>query len=200
MKPQYSRYYTYIKPILKNKIVKTYGSFVFSIITITILGVFALKPTLATIVSLQKSTSEQQQILNQVNEKVKMLSEGTKNYENLPGQTRTKLFNLIPDAPTLPKLIDITSSLASRYEASVSGIQFQSVELGTVTKELKKGAQLKEIELTLNLQGSYSQMTNFLKTLVLSDRLIVIKNVSFNKSADTPLFMTVNAKTYYVKN
>ena len=112
MDPKHSRYYTFIKPIFRNKAVRTYSSLVFSILTITFFGVFALKPTLSTIVSLQKSIVEQQQLLDKVTKKADDLSLGRQNYDAIDPQVKLKLISLLPNSTTLPGLIDVIYTLA----------------------------------------------------------------------------------------
>lgn len=200
MNPQYSRYYHYIKPLIRNRTVRTYSSVIFSLITITIFGLFAIKPTLATIVSLQKSIAEQQHILDALNNKSLNLAQGRKNYDNLDPQAIAKLNNLLPNSTSLPSLIASLESLAQLHQASISGLQFQPTELVGQPTTLAKNASLKEIDFTLNVHGSFSQLTNFLQALEKTRRLITISSVNFGKSEGGPLVLSINAKAYYLKN
>lgn len=200
MNPKYSRYYTYVKPILTNKTVKTYSPIVFSIITITIFALYAIRPTVKTILSLQKSIYEQNQILTQISQKSKSLSEGRKNYQQIDPQTKQKLTFLLPDSTNVPKLIENIYSLARTRQATVSGLQIQPVDLDGPPTSLSKNAPLKEIEFNLNIQGSFKQTYDFLSELQNQSRLISIQSVTMNKPQDGSLIMTINAKAYYFKN
>lgn len=200
MNPQYSRYYTYIKPILKNKIVRTYSSLIFSLITVTIFSLFAIKPTLSTIISLQKSIIEQQQVLDKITTKVEGLSQGRKNYEAIDQKAKVNLISLMPNSTQLPNLIDTISSLAINYQASISGVQIQPIDLEGPPSIISKEAIIKEIDFTFNTRGSYQQMVGLLNSLAQLNRLINIQSVNFNKPIEGPLIMTVNAKAYFFKN
>lgn len=200
MNPQYSRYYNYIKPFIRNRAVRVYSSVIFSLISITIFGLFAIKPTLATIVSLQKSIEQQQQILDTLNTNSLNLAQGKKNYDNLDPQFVSKLDNLLPNSTSLPNLIDSLESLAQSHQASISGLQFQPTELIGTPMTLAKEASLKEIDFTINVQGSFSQLTNFLSALEKARRLITVSSVNFGKSEDGPLVLSINAKAYFLKN
>lgn len=200
MNPQYNRYYTFVKPIFRNKVVKTYGSFIFSIITITVLGVFAIRPTVSTIVSLQKSIDEEKAILNQLTTKTENLTTGKKNYENLDTSVKSQLFSLLPDSTALPHLINSLNSLSETSQASVSGIQFQPVDLQGPSKKLSKVATVREVDFVVNVQGSYKSLVDFLNGLATGDRLISVKAVNFNKGSEGSLVMSINATAYYFKN
>lgn len=200
MNPHYSRYYTYIKPFLKNKAVKTYSSLVFSLIMITIFSLFAIKPTLSTIVSLQKSIKEQQQTLDSITKKGEGLSQAKSNYEALNDGVKTNLALLVPTSTSLTDLLASISNLAIFHEATISGLQVQPTMLEGDPIKLSKDATIKEINFTANFQGSYQSLSNLLDAFSQSPRLIYIQAVNFNKQSDDPLIMTVNAKGYYIKN
>jgi len=200
MNPKQSRYYTYIRPLTRNKFVRTYSSLIFSLITIAIFSYYAIRPTVTTILSLQKSIEEQNQILNTLKEKVGHLVSGKQNYENIPTDTKVKLTNLIPDNPALPQLINSLTYAADTAEASISGIQFQPVELENQKTQIIKEAELKEIEFTFNLQGDFPNLMAALTTLKRLDRLVTINTINFNQQAESPLVMSVSGKAYYLKN
>lgn len=200
MNPQKSRYYTYIRPVLRSKTVRTYSSLIFSIITITIFLIYAIRPTLGTIVSLQKSIDEQKDILDKLNKKVSDLTEGRKNYESIDPELKTKLIDLVPYSPSLPSVINNINKLAAISQASLSGIQFQPTELQQPPKTLVKNVTLKEVDFTFNAQGTYTQLLNLLVNLKKGDRLVSIESVTFNKPVDGDLIMTVNGKAVYIKS
>lgn len=200
MNPKRSRYYTYIRPVIKNKAVRTYSSLIFSIITITIFLIYAIRPTVSTILSLQKSINEQKQIYETLNKKVADLTEGRKNYEAIDPELKTRLVDLIPYSPSIPALINSLNSLAKVSDASLSGIQFQSTELRQIPKTLDKNVSLQEIDFTFNAAGGYRELLTLLVNLRKSDRLINIQTITFNKPADGSLIMTVNGKSLFIKN
>ncbi len=200
MNPRRSRYFTYVRPIMKSKFVKTYSSLIFSLITISIFSYYAIRPTVTTILSLQKSTEEQTVVLNTLKEKVNNLVEGKRNYENISMPVKNKLDGLVPDNPALASLINSLTFAAQSAEASVSGIQFQPVMLENPSNKLSKTAQLSQVDFTFNTQGSFANLMQLLTILKRSDRLITISSVSFNQPLDSSLVMSLTGKAYYLKN
>lgn len=198
MNPRFSRYYTYIKPVLRNPTIKTYSPIVFSMITIVIFGLFAVKPTISTIISLQKSIQEQSQVLDRLNQKAQNLSLGKSNYQNINPSTLIALNNLLPDKTDMPALIDNLNSLTSGLEASVSGLQFQPVDLLDQPVQLNKDSKLHEIDFTINLVGGYPQFNELLRRILGSSRLINIQSFNITRSAEDNLLLSLNAKAYFM--
>lgn len=200
MNPKSSRYYTYIRPILRNKFAKTYSSLIFSLITITIFSYYAIRPTVTTILSLQKSIDEQTSILKRLQDKVSNLSQGKQNYENIPVEVKSKINSLVPDNPAVAQLINSLNYAAGQAEASVAGIQIQEVVLDSKKNQLNRNAPLNQVDFTLNTQGTFPNLMKLLSSLKRTDRLFAITSVNFTQPIDSSLIMSLSGKAYYVKN
>ena len=199
MNSQYSRYYTFIKPIVRNRNVQTYSTLAFNLVAIAIFLVFAIQPTIATILSLQKSISDQQKILDQLNTKAANLSLGKQNLQKISPSTLTILNTLVPDKTEVTTLTDSLNNAALQNQASVSGLQIQpTLLIGNPTK-LNKSPHQQKIKFTLNLTGAYPVLISTLDSLNNTERLISIDSLNFNQSENT-LVLSVNGKAYYLQN
>lgn len=185
---------------MRSKFARTYSTLIFSLITIFIFSFYAIRPTVTTILSLQKSITEQQDILSKVKEKVSQLSQGKTNYEDIDPQVKVKLENLVPDNPALGQLINSLNYAASQAEASISGIQVQEVELTGKSLETVRNPALTPIEFTLNSQGTYTNLMRLLTTLKRSSRLVSITSINFVQPPDANLMMSIHGQAYYLKN
>lgn len=193
----YSRYYTYIKPIANIPIIKNYGSTIFTLVTIIIFIFFAIKPTVETITVLQKKLADSQQVLNEINTKVKNLSLGKQNYDQLDSSIKTKIKSAIPDNVTLNSLILDLEQTAKANEASISALQIQP--LVAATKNNNVGT-LAEIDFTFNVEGSYQNLISLLQELKRSDRLISIEKVALSKlEQGQGILMSLSGKAYFLK-
>jgi len=200
LNPKYNRYYTYIRPLVRNKAVQTYSPFVFSIVTVMVLAFFAIRPTVGTIIGLQKSITEQTQIRDTLNTKSANLSEGKRNYQELSPEVQEKLALLLPDQTSLPDLINDLSSLTNNLEASISGLQVQPVEIIGLPNTPIKDAKLTEISFTYNVVGGYRTFNEILRRIQFSNRLIALDSVNITRATDESLVMSINAKSYFLKN
>jgi len=194
----YSRYFTYIKPVIKLPIVKNYGSTIFSLLVITILIYFAIKPTIETILVLQKKIADADAVLQKVTQKTNNLSQGKKNYDNLGQNIKDKISVAIPDSINLKSISETLEQAAKNHEASISALQIQPFTIET--KIADKLGVLTEVKFTFNVEGNYNNLTTLLQDLKTSNRLISIDNLSLSKTGDSKtLILSLSGKAFYLK-
>jgi len=197
---RYSRYFTYIKPVIKSPIIKTYGTAIFTILIMIIFILFAIKPTIETIVVLQKKLDDSEVTLNQLKKKAENLTLGKQNLEGLDPTIKNRIETAVPDSVDLKSLIQILELAARENSASISALQIQPIILDTKT-EASVGI-LGELAFTFNLEGSYEQLTSLLQDLKTSVRLLSIDSLSISKVSDEigqSLIMSISGKVYFIK-
>lgn len=193
-----SRYFQYIKPLTRLPIIKTYGSTIFTLFVGTILIFFAIKPTIETILVLQKKLVQSEEVLQKVTEKANNLSLGKKNYENLPPEIKEKITAAIPDTVSLKSLIQTLEQVTVTHDASVSALQVQPLVVPTKTTD-QIGTQT-EISFIFNIEGGYPNLNALLQDLKLSSRLVSIDSIVLSKPADRGgLIMSLTGKAYFIK-
>lgn len=194
----YSRYFTYIQPVTKLPIIKNYGSTIFTLLTMSLLIFFAIKPTIETILVLQKKLADQNEVLQKVTQKADNLSQGKKNYDNLDQNIKEKISAGITDIVSIKSLIQTLEQAAEIHEASVSALQIQPLVVNTKTDD--QMGTLSEISFTFNTEGDYKNLVALLRDLKSSSRLISIENLSMSKVSDSQaLIMSLSGKAYYLK-
>jgi len=200
MNPRYSRYYTFIRPITKNKYVKTYSSLSFSLIAIMIFGIFAIKPTVETILVLQTNIQQQQQIDNSLLQKEQDLSNATKNLNKIDPAVRQDIDNLLPSKTDITTLASNIGVIVQSHDATVSGLQFQSTDLNGQPPKISATPVIKEISFTLNIAGDYSKLLEALDSLIRAPRLISVDSVNINETAENTLVMSISARSFFLQN
>lgn len=209
MDQQSVKFKAYIQLIVRNKVVKDYGAVVFTLVAVAILIIFAIKPTVEAIIKLHSEIAVRQETLDKVRSKSESLSKARDNLDQMDLDTKNKLGALVPNANSYPCLIDQLSNVAFANNLALSGIQFESADLeGPSTciiaveslGDLVKNPTVKELEFTINAQGSYSDFIAFLDDLNSLNRLIYISSLNFNRQQEGPIVMTVNAKAFYFSN
>lgn len=194
----YSRYFTYIKPVAKLPIVKNYGPTIFSLLTMAILIFFAIKPTIETILVLQKRLADSTEVLQKVTQKANNLSLGKQNYDNLDQTIKDKISAAVPDTASLRSVIQSLEQTAKANEASISALQIQPMVVGT--KIDNQVGSITEISFIFNTEGSYNKLIALLQDLKTSSRLVSIDTLSLSKTGDgTSLVMSLTGKAYYLK-
>lgn len=159
---------------------------------------FAVKPTIETILVLQKKIADADTVLQKVTQKANNLSQGKKNYDNLGQNTKNKISAAIPDSITLRSISQTFEQAAKNHEASISALQIQPLTLETKT-ENKLGI-LTEVEFTFNTEGNYSNLTALLQELKTNSRLISVNSLSLSKTSDNKtLILSLSGKAFYLK-
>lgn len=197
---RYSRYYKYIKPVIENKLVRSYTPYIFSLTTITILVVFAIRPTITTILALQKTHNENQKTIEALDKKIEDLTIAQKNLQNIDPNIIVKINTLVPAQPSVTTLIASLQNASVKY-ASISALQIQPViVIDNRTAPDKARLATDEVEFSYNIQGSFVQLSTILQNLTQSPRLITIKSLTLTKQSETPTTsLSINGKAYFLK-
>ena len=159
---------------------------------------FAIKPTIETILVLQKKLADEEEILQKVTDKVNNLSLGQRNYDNLDQNIKEKISQAIPDAISLKSVVQSLEEAARLHEASISALQIQPLTINA--KLSSQIGQVSEISFIFNLEGKYESLVALLQDLKTSSRLVSIDNLSVTKTnEDSGLIMSLSGKAYYLK-
>ena len=194
---KYFRYYTYIEPIIKNPLIKTYGYAIFTMVMTAIFILFAIKPTLETIVVLQKKLTTQKETLKKIDKKISDLGTAQTNYKNINPDSKSKVILSVPANADLANLIRNLESTTLGTTASISALQFQPL---VINRKEEFSNKLQEISFTFNIEGSYDTLKSVLQNLYGSTRLFTVESLSFNKVATgNILLMNITGKTYFIK-
>lgn len=194
---RYFRYFTYIQPIFRVPIVRTYGSLILSIVSVAVFILFAIKPTIATILVLQKNLTDSKQVLEQIIKKSQDLSGARKNYQALDPLVKQKITTAIPEVPSLKTLILALEQNSLNNQASISALQINPV---TIARATQSATELAEIEFTFSLEGTYNNLLKVLEGVQNNSRLISVTGVTLNKSSDSSnILMQVSGKAFFLK-
>lgn len=195
---KYSRYYTYIKPVIENPLVRSYLPYIFSLLSITIFLLFAIRPTASTILNLQKSLEKNQQVYDELNQKSILLSQGKQNLQQIEGRTRSKINLSVPTQTNITTII-ATLQNASKNLASGSALTMPPVTIFDSSKLTPSNPTLAEVSFSYTVSGSFNQLLQTLENIRTGPRLINIDNLSLNKQADGSILMVMSGKAFYLK-
>lgn len=194
----YSRYFKYIKPVSNSPIVKTYGSIIFTLITVIIFIFFAIKPTIETIVVLQKKIDNAKTTLAAINKKANDLSKAKDNYQKIDQFLIGKIQTAIPNNVGLNSLVTTLEQTAIKHEATISAIQIEPLTVAPMNQNTI--GTLAEINFTFNSEGSYDNILAMLSDFKNSGRVLSVNRVSITSSgATSDLIMSITGKSYYLK-
>lgn len=188
----YKQYHEQLEPKLKTKKGKAYSMITLSFLTMAFFGMFALWPTIKIIARLQREIVDNRQIDQKLSKKIASLALAQANYELIRGAL-PQLNKALPQTPELGQLLTTIESVAKTEDATISALAVQSVILSTQSGVL--GATSDEptsIDFTFTLDGTYDQLSRFLKALVSSPRLIRVDTITIKPSSDKTASITLS--------
>lgn len=215
----FSRYYTYIEPLMRNEKQKAYGMLVLSLFAIAFFGIFAIRPTILTIVSLQREITETKQLDNKLSQKMKALSQAQEVLNRLSVK-QPLVREALPPNPNVAQLLRTFENQASQTKVSLGSVQFRSVELNGEEISTASGAatlaaqtdvsaptqtapaaapaapSLNTLKIQFTVTGTPATIYDFLHRLTITRRIVVVDEVrlaSKEQAAPTTADISVRA-------
>jgi Tfp pilus assembly protein PilO len=178
-----SHLYQVIQKTATSRQGRAYGTLAFSILVAAFFSIFAIEPTVLTILSLRRQTSDFQLVDEQLKAKVDTLSRLSYTYKTL----ETDLPVIEAAIPTRTSLSDVISSLSEAATQSnvnlarfsIDGLLFSSTLTSTKSKMIIP--QLMTIKFSATYGGSYESLLQTLVDLSRLNRLIQIDSISLTQ-------------------
>ncbi|MEK7502217.1 MAG: type 4a pilus biogenesis protein PilO [Patescibacteria group bacterium] len=182
--------YFALLPDLKKEKTKKYSSIIFSLISLSFFGIFAINPTLSTIAKLRKELSDTKFVDEQLVKKIANLSSLAEKY-NIVEKDIPIVLEAVPKNPQVPLLMAQIQAVAK--ESGVEIINLQSFEVdvpGSSNNQKKYSA----FSFSTGVQGNYENLTNFISTLSSMKRVISLDTLSINRKDNQPGILELDIK------
>lgn len=211
-KSSLARYRRYVQLVQEKPLLQASLFVIFSLVLMIVLLVLALRPTLVTIAGLVGEIRQQNDLSNQLNDKILKLQEASA----LLSQNRSRL-NLLDEAlPDRPRWLDVATVLGDT--ASDSGLAVVDIEVGPVQisgsepEEAKTKEQVKTsgggptlpdgvagISFGVTVTGEYEQLKHYLATLENLRRVVLITEARIFRGDTGELTAAVRGNVGYAK-
>lgn len=170
---QYQRYKEFFLNIAdlykKRPDLKMFLEVILSLSTVIIFLIFALKPTILTIIELTKEIKEREETVAKLDSKISNLRSARSAYDNILDSLEI-LKSAIPNGPVPQTLASQVEFLAAKNGVSVLGISIDEVPIEGEAKQKKMAADLKpifedtlEAPITMSVSGQYSSLVSFIR-------------------------------------
>lgn len=154
---------------------------VVTLCAIAFFGLFAIKPTISTILKLQKEVSDNQFVLDQLEVKIKNLSELRKRYSALQGDLPT-ITAAITAQPDVHLLFAQIQSIAKSSNVSINSLQ--NLEVEVIKNEKSTSKNYYSYSFTIKGKGSLDDIYRFVQVLTNMERVVNIDLFSLNLTSD----------------
>jgi Tfp pilus assembly protein PilO len=195
-----AKYREYLKllPPTKRENTKAITMLIFTFIALSFLGIFAINPTLSTIIELQKQYEESQFVHEQLTTKMNNLSSLQQQYNTLSDDL-VFVYDAIPQSASVPTLVGQLSALAQESSIEIKGIRISPVILSDI-KEKQSIKTHSSFSFTLEAEGEYESMMNFVDALTNFSRLVTIETISMTKNqVNNNMILTIEGREYFKK-
>lgn len=174
-----SKYRQYI-PDLKQEKTQKFTTLALTFLALSFFGIFAINPTISTIVRLRKEISDSQFTEAQLKQKILNLSSLSSQYTQIQ-QDLPVILSGVPQSPQIPLLAAQIQSLARDSNIKLDSLQTFQVE---AAQPSSVGKKYSSFSFSLSSEGSYNQLVNFMQSLISMQRVVSIDTIALNKKQD----------------
>ncbi|OGH24136.1 MAG: hypothetical protein A3B47_04685 [Candidatus Levybacteria bacterium RIFCSPLOWO2_01_FULL_39_24] len=173
IKKGYSPTIPYLTPERNQK----FFGIVLTLCALSFFGFFAIRPTVSTILKLQKELSDNQFVLDQLKTKIKNLTELRKQYFSLQSDLPT-ITSAITIQPDVQLLFAQIQSIAQASSITIKKLQNFEVEISSGSKGTRKDYYAYSFSIAGT--GSFENISKFISTLTNMERIVNIDVFSIN--------------------
>jgi len=144
---------------------------ILSLVTIIIFSLFALRPTIITIISLVKEIDEKESVLAKLDKKINDLEIASDVYLQREQDLPTVL-TAVPNSPTPDTLVRQIEGLANKNSVGVLGVSINEVTLVGKSKVRSPNAEYKplpegakEMAVSISTTGAYQNLNAMIKDI-----------------------------------
>lgn len=169
---------------------------IFTFSALSFFAVFAINPTLSTIVELQKQVTDSEFTHNQLKNKINTLSQLQSQYSLL--ETDLPIVqDAIPTNADVPISTAQIRALAKRYKLTIKTMRVNEVVLASPRLI---NARVSSFVFQLEAAGEYENMMRFAKAMGNLRRIMVVESLTINKDSQTEeLVMQIRGREYFKK-
>lgn len=212
---RYKRYYQSIEQVAAKPKTRAYTTAIFSFLTISLFGWYAIRPTIQTILFLQREIGDNRLVNAQMEEKIGTLIEAHATYQSIESDL-PYVAQALPPTPEVLTAIGQIRNITHLRGASISAITSSTAPL--LSKEqttpnkptTPKGIpnrKVKSVRLSVVIVGTYDILQGIIEDILSMRRIITIDTLSFTPNRETeqqlafgsiPLKLVMSLNTHYI--
>jgi len=197
---QYKKYSQTITPFIQSKKTKNYSTVIFFFLVLSVFGWYAIRPTIQTILYLEREIKDKTEIDKKMDEKINALIEANSAYENSKALLPL-LSHAIPKNPEALDLVRQINALAVEKNIILSSLQLLNIPISSLSASLRPKNQSPQVEfpVVFSVSGPYVSVVAFLKELVTLQRVVTIQSMNFTPIKPTYLSASDSGKPATIK-
>lgn len=188
------RQYLKILPDMKKENTRLITTLILTFVALSFFGIFAINPTLTTIIELQKQLDDSEFTHQQLTTKITSLSTLLQKYNNLQDDLQV-IENAIPKQAAATKLTGQIHTLTKEYNLTV-----RNLHVAQVTLTSGKTPKTKSLSYVFNLEagGTYKNMMEFAENVTKFNRIVTIESISISRDPRSQdIVMNMRGRQYF---
>ena len=185
----------YLPKISKEKI-QEYSALILTLIALIVFGVFAINPTLTTVIELRKQLEDSQFAVERLKTKVVNLNALSQQYQVLQPDLPI-LLEALPQKPSPSVLLGQIHELANQEGVKVLTLDSSEITLYPPLRATGKEASF---IFTLSVQGNYNSLLSFMDSLITFNRLVQFESISYLKPEKETILprLSIRGRAYFL--
>ena len=197
-----NKYREYLKllPNIQKENTRIIVTLILTFAAMSFFGIFAINPTLSTIVKLKKQLSDSKLAYESLKTKTANLSSLQEQYAELSPDLPL-IYESLPQDANAPTLLSQIMGLASEERIKILSLETSLVQLSDSTEQSSTPVENKtSYTFSLKVQGTYNDLISFTRSLTQINRIIKVESISINKDAQqNTLTLDLSGRTYFQK-
>ncbi len=186
--------------ILKKPKNQAYFVLILSFFTIAFFGFFAIRPTIKTILQLNREIQDNRDLNQKLSEKINALAQVQSDYELIRGAIPA-LYNAVPKTAEFPILVSTLEQIGQKTDASISAISINNVVIAPASARPGGAKEPTQVTFQAAYNGRYDQLLAALELLLNDKRIMTLDSVSFVinpvKKDSAVMSITLDGEGYY---
>jgi Tfp pilus assembly protein PilO len=184
------------KPVLGSEKTGSYFAITFSLFTLSFFGLFAIRPTLMTAVSLINSVSELRKLNVKYETKINSIIKAQAEYEKV--RDDLSLVNVaLPNNAFFSKLAIGLENIAQKSEITITQMSLDN----SYISDLPPATKPSSLGFNLTVTGDYPSLTAYIRHLINWKRIITLNTLDITKdnssTSSGDLKLTIKGQAYY---
>lgn len=191
---KYEKYYKDILPYLKKQKNQEYFMVILTLGAAIFFALFAINPTLSTIVKLRKEIEDSKFVESALTKKVNNLSSLSTQYSEIQSDIPI-ILDAIPEQPQAPTLVGQIQTIAQTSSVSIEVLDVSEVGL---TEE--GASESSKFSFNLTATSTYENLKKFISDLVSMQRIVSLEKITLTKNTDSEsLQLDLQGTAYFKK-
>lgn len=192
---KYEKYYKDILPYLKKEKNKQYFTVILTLGASIFFALFAINPTLSTIIKLRKEVTDSKFVEEKLSKKINSLSSLSQQYQVIQKDI-PYILDAIPQQPEAPILVAQIQSIAQD-----STVELTKLEVSPINLTSQPATKSSSFIFELTGKSSYENLQKFISSLINMQRIVSVDSISITKTEeiDQNLQITIKGSAYFKK-